>query len=160
MVARAPGEMGSPAGDGAWHGEADEVVGIAMANSRMRQAFALRIVSLLGFSKSVAADCGLRTDGSWQARRARGACSSGSHRGRFRHGRGRRRACAWAGWVGPDVTEIHEPDPSGEKNMPQYSQPKRNVPHLCYRYFPPERISYLNFCLFYLSLFLFLSLLY
>jgi len=47
MLARAPGELRSgrpsPAGDGAWHGEAEEVVGIAMANSRMRQAFALRI---------------------------------------------------------------------------------------------------------------------
>lgn len=68
MVARAPGEMGSPAGDGAWHGEADEVVGIAMANSKMRQAFALRIVSLLGFSKSVAADCGLTAHGRHGAR--------------------------------------------------------------------------------------------
>ena len=49
MLARAPGELtsGRPSlageGDGAWHGEAEEVVGIAMANSRMRQAFALRI---------------------------------------------------------------------------------------------------------------------
>lgn len=68
MVTRAPGEMGSPAGDGAWHGEADEVVGIAMANSKMRQAFALRIVSLLGFSKSVAADCGLTAHGRHGAR--------------------------------------------------------------------------------------------
>jgi hypothetical protein len=47
MLAWAPGELRSgrpsPVDDGAYHGEAEEVVGIAMANSRMRQAFTPRI---------------------------------------------------------------------------------------------------------------------
>jgi hypothetical protein len=98
------------------------------------------------------ADCGLTAHGRHGARVALARPAATAHRGRFRHGRGRRRARAASslggdrvmlsvpgrvgaggGGGGPDVTEIHEPDPSGKKNMPQYSQPKRNVSHLCYR---------------------------
>jgi hypothetical protein len=123
------------------------------------------------------ADCGLTAHGRHGARVALARPAATAHRGRFRHGRGRRRARA-ASSLGGDRVMLSVPGRVGlgqtlrrsmslihlEKKTCHNTASRKEMYLICVTvYFPPERISYLNFSLSSISsmsLSLFLSLLY